>query len=198
MTLANGMPEPSGAVAGALRRFSVHEYHRMLDAGILTEDDSVELLEGLLVEKMVRKPRHDVAVSLVQSALGAKLPPTLFCRVQSAITTRDSEPEPDVAVVLAPPRRYTDRHPEPADGALVVEVAEASLDRDRRDKARLYSRAGIAQYWIVNLVDDEVEVCMHPAAGGSYARRFSIGRGGSVALELGDGTVHIDAADLLP
>jgi Uma2 family endonuclease len=185
--------------AGTIRRLSVHEYHRMIDAGILGEDEAVELLEGILVTQTVRRPRHDVAVSLIHAALTGVLPAGWFCRVQSAVTTQDSEPEPDVAVVRGPPRRYASAHPTSDSIALLVEVAEGSLARDRIDKARLYARAGMAVYWIVNLVDQVVETHTNPDPGRSeYAERRVFGAADAVSFEVDGQTVRIQVADVLP
>ena len=92
-------PGPPAPPPEPVRRFTVDEYHRMIQLGILKEGDPVELLEGWIVAKMARNPPHDVVVGLVQAALSAVLPSTWICRGQSAVTTSDSEPEPDVAVV---------------------------------------------------------------------------------------------------
>jgi Uma2 family endonuclease len=182
-----------------LRRFSVDEYHRMIEAGILKEDDPIELLEGLLVTKMVRNPPHDLALSLVEAALASSLSSDWFCRIQSAVTTLDSEPEPDVAVVRGPRRRYAEAHPTPADVALIVEIADASLARDRTDKARLYANAGIREYWIVNLVDGVVELHRDPDRGsGSFAVRLTIGRDGEIVTMATGREIRIAAVDLLP
>lgn len=147
-----------------MRRFTVAEYHRMGEAGVLTEADQVELLEGLVVRKMIRKPIHDAMVAAIRRSLGAVLPVDWHVRVQSAITTSDSEPEPDLVVVRGSERDYLATHPLPHDVALVVEVAETSLGRDR-NKRRLYARAGIPAYWIINLVDQVVEVFTRPSCG---------------------------------
>src|SRR6516225_7908384 len=89
-----------------LRRFTVDEYHRMIDAGILTEDDPVELLEGWVRYKMPRNPRHDTRIDVTKQALMAVLPSAWWVRDQKAITLSDSEPEPDLTVVPAPARQY--------------------------------------------------------------------------------------------
>ncbi|HVS34383.1 MAG TPA: Uma2 family endonuclease [Gemmataceae bacterium] len=189
-------PEP-------MRRFTVNEYHRMIHAGILTEDDPVELLEGWIVAKMPRNPAHDTAVALVQAALSAILPPQWICRGQSAVTTSDSEPEPDVAVVRGPIRRYATTHPGPADTGMVVEVADSSLARDRTLKARLYARAAVAVYWIVNIPDRQIEVYMDPtgsdAAEPSYQQRRDFAADAAVPLVLEGRTIAtIPVAELLP
>src|SRR4051812_8247313 len=89
-----------------VRRFTVAEYHQMIDANILREDDKVELLHGWIVPKMTRKPIHDAVLGIIDDAIRALLPKQWKVRVQSAITTADSEPEPDLAVVRGPLNRY--------------------------------------------------------------------------------------------
>src|SRR5947208_2789285 len=123
------------------RRFSVEEFHRMIQAGVLDEDEPIELLDGLIVPKMVKNPRHDATVDAAREVIECRLPPGWRVRVQSAITTADSEPEPDLAVVLGPAARYRNNHPGPRDIALVIEVADSSLARDRDIKAALCARA---------------------------------------------------------
>lgn len=144
-------------------RLSVAQYQAMLRAGILTEDDPIELLEGWLVPKMPKNPVHRAAMRLIRQALEGLMPPEWYVDTQEPITTLDSEPEPDVMVVRGETRRYLDRHPGPSDVALVVEVAEATLQRDRTFKNRLYARARIPVYWIVNLLDNQVEVYSDPS-----------------------------------
>jgi Uma2 family endonuclease len=189
-------PEP-------VRRFTVDEYHRMIHLGILKEDDPVELLEGWIVAKMPRNPPHDVAVALTQAALSAALPQAWICRGQSAVTTIDSEPEPDIAVVRGPIRRYVTNHPGPADLGLVVEVADSTLARDRTLKARLYARAIIPIYWIVNIPDRQIEVYSDPigaaAAESHYRQRQDFDVTGAVPLVLDGRTIAtIPVRDLLP
>ncbi len=133
-----------------VRRFTVDEYHRMIQVGLLTEDDRVELLEGWIVPKMPRNPPHDATVEIADETLRPHLPPGWSLRVQSAITLPDSEPEPDVAVVRGGARDYLSRHPGPADVGLLIEVSESSLNRDRDEKGRLFAQAGIPHYWIIN------------------------------------------------
>jgi hypothetical protein len=162
-----------------LRRISVDEYHRMIAAGILNEDDPVELLEGWIVRQLPRGPAHDGTLQLLTYTLRDLLPAGWRVRVRCGWTTQDSEPEPDVAVVTGDLRAFMERHPGPQDTALVVEVAAASLERDRHDKARLYARAGLSCYWVVNLVDRQIEVLTHPVADGERSRyaRYDVLRG---------------------
>ncbi len=147
----------------AVHRFSVDEYHRMIQAGVLTENHRVELLEGWIVSKTGHHPPHDSMIDLIVGALGGFLPLDWFMRVQSAITTDDSEPEPDVAVVRGPRGRYLQQHPRPADIGLLIEVADTTLLHDRGDKAPLYARAWIGTYWIINVIEKQVEVFTDPS-----------------------------------
>jgi Uma2 family endonuclease len=144
-----------------VRRFTVEEYRRMGETGVLGEQAQVELLEGWIVPKMIHNPPHDAAVELAQAALTARMPRGWRVRVQSAITTPDSEPEPDLAVVCGNIREHVQRHPQPHEIALVIEVAASSLALDRA-KAVLYARAGIPVYWIVNLVEGCIETHEDP------------------------------------
>jgi len=182
-----------------VRRFSVAEYHRMLETGILSENDRVELLEGCIVPKMTRSPGHDRSIELVDEALRRILPTGWRIRIQSAITTSDSEPEPDLAVVI---RGAANRHPEPSELGLVIEVSESTLTADRDDKGRLFARAKIPIYWIVNLVDSRVEVYTDPTGvvGPALYRRRQDYDSGSVAPLVLDGTQlgEIAVSDLLP
>src|SRR3712207_4217922 len=104
-------------------RLTVDQYHAMIQAGILVDGDPVELLEGWLVTKRSKNPRHSLSTQLTRVALEERLPPEWFVDAQEPITTADSEPEPDLGVVRGDPRDYADHHPGPGDVALVVEVA---------------------------------------------------------------------------
>ncbi|MCB9456606.1 MAG: Uma2 family endonuclease [Anaerolineaceae bacterium] len=141
----------------------------MVDSGILTEDDPVELLEGWLVTKMPKNPQHTLANQLTSAALMRVVPAGWFVNVQEPITTADSEPEPDVAVVRGDRRDYKERHPAPGDVALVVEISDATLQRDRTIKLRLYAGAGIPVYWILNLPDQLLHVHTDPEGSGERA-----------------------------
>ncbi len=185
-----------------MRRFTVDEYHRMIQAGILTEEDRVELLEGWIVHKMPHNPPHDGTIEVVDDRLRGVLPPGWRIRVQSAITTSDSEPEPDIAVVRGTARTYLARHPGPTDVGLLVEVSDSTLSRDRGEKGRLFARAGIVRYWIVNLIDRQIEVYSEPTGptlDPSYGRREDYRPGVEVPVVL-DGVeiARIPVNELLP
>jgi Uma2 family endonuclease len=143
-------------------RLSVGQYHEMIRSGILTVDDRVELLEGWLVPKMSKNPPHSVATELVAAALRSVVPPGWYVRTQEPLTTKTSEPEPDVSVVRGRPRDYVERHPGPEDLAMVLEIADSSISRDRGIKRRIYARAGVAVYWIVDVTERRVEICTRP------------------------------------
>jgi len=150
-------------------RLTVEQYHEMIESGILTEDDPVELLEGWLVTKMPKNRRHSLSTRFTREALESIIPQGWYVDSQEPITTLDSEPEPDVIVVRGNPRDYAERHPAPADVALVVEVADATLRRDRTLKLRIYASAGIPVYWILNLPDQQLETYGNPTGEGARA-----------------------------
>lgn len=190
------------APSPGLRPFTVAEYHRLIETGLLGEDDPVELLEGRITYKMPRNPRHDAAIGLASEAVARRLPAGWFVRVQSAVTTPDSEPEPDLAVVRGSARDYVNRHPEPADVALVVEVADTSLTHEREVKGRLYARAGIPTYWLVNLTDGTVEVYARPTGPSprpEYDQRDTVRAGQDATAQAPGGwTLSVPVVELVP
>ena len=144
-----------------VRRWTVAEYHRLGRAGILTTEDRVELLEGWIVPKVTHYPLHAWTVTRLSELLGPAIGAAWLTRVQCPIETADSEPEPDLVVAERRPDAYISCHPSGDDIGLVIEVADASLRKDRR-KGRIYAGAGIPAYWIVNLNDRQIEVHTQP------------------------------------
>jgi Uma2 family endonuclease len=203
MSVAVSLP-PSGSPQSMLllRRFSVDEYHQMVQTGILNEDEPVELLEGSIVIKMPRNPKHDLTLEKADVAIRERLPAGWRIRIQCAITTNDSEPEPDIAVVRGPLPSRTDAHPRPGEIALLVEVAESSLDRDRAVKGQTFARAAIPVYWIINLPDRQVEVYTDPTGPDpqpAYRTVQDYGETDAVPLVLdGHDIGRIPVRDLLP
>jgi Uma2 family endonuclease len=200
MAIATAQPVTYGHDA-AFPRFSVSRYQKMIEAGVLTTEDRVELLENYLVLKMVRNPRHDSAIQRILRPLLAAVAAGWDLRVQSAVTLSDSQPEPDFAVVRGNSEDYETRHPAPAEIGLLVEVADASLLRDQRDKTRIYARNNICIYWIVNLVDRRVEAYLQPSgpvAVPAYGAFQIYQPGDAIPLVL-DGRVvaSLAASDLL-
>ena len=183
-------------------RLTVDQYHELIRAGKLGEDDPVELLEGILVFKMPKNTPHATATGLARRAVERLLSGAWHYRVQDPITLSDGEPEPDGAVVRGRIEDYAAAHPGPADVALVIEVADTSLARDRGIKLRSYARAGIAAYWIINLIERQVEAHADPdrdAPEPSYRRRDVLAAGASVPLLLKGATVgEIPASELFP
>jgi Uma2 family endonuclease len=161
VSLANG--RSTAVPIEPIWRLNLGQYHHMIRDGILTDDDPVELLEGWLVVKMPKNPPHRLSTGLTRTALERVVPAGWYVDTQEPVTLQDSEPEPDVAVVRGDRRQYVDRHPGPQDLALLVEVADASLQRDRVTKRRLYAEARIPIYWIVNLLEGHVEVYADPS-----------------------------------
>ncbi len=173
----------------------------MIRAGVLTKDDRVELLEGYLVLKMAHDPAHDGTLDLVKGVIPTVLPIGWFLRVQQTVSLADSNPEPDIAVVRGSFRSFLARHPGPADIALIVEVSNSSLDRDLDDKARVYARAGIPVYWVVDVVNGTVEVFEQPSGPTAvpvYANRRTVRPPDALAFALDGTLVTLPAADLLP
>lgn len=160
-----------------LHRWSRQAYGRLVEHGVLDEDDPVELLDGLLLVKEPQSSPHRTAVLLAAKALDRAFGEGWFVQTQSPIVLDDrSEPEPDVCVVRGSPRDYVTAHP--TRPALVVEVAQSGLRLARGRKAAAYARAGITDYWIVDLVARVLEVHREPARPGPARRRW-----GYVAVE---------------
>ncbi len=191
----------SGAVAPfPVRKFSKPEYQLLGKLGVLSVDDRVELLEGWIVPKMNHNPPHDLALMLVEEKFRLCLPTNMLLRIQMPISTIDSEPEPDLAMVLGPVRRYSEHHPEPNDVVLVVEIADTSLARDRQ-KCRLYARGNVREYWIVNLVDRQIEVHSQPSGPSpnpSYDSRDVYDESSTISFSIENNfQVQLRVSDLL-
>jgi Uma2 family endonuclease len=148
----------SGIPSAPLRRFSVDEYHCMIDAGVFGPDDRVELLNGLIIQMSPHNPPHDTCVGLSEDALRSRLPSDWILRVQASITLSQGEPEPNIAIVRGDRRKYLREHPKPSDIGLVVEISDSSLQLDRTAKSAMYARECIAAYWIVNIPEFKLEV----------------------------------------
>lgn len=154
------------------RRWKRIEYDRLVDLGVF-EDEPLELIGGQLIVAEPKGAYHSSAVTAVDYALRAALPPGWIVRNQQPVSLdEESEPEPDLVVVPGRPGDY--RHAHPVHPALAIEVAHSSLHFDRRDKGSLYARAGIEDYWIVNLVDRVLEIYRDPVSDPSavYGWRY--------------------------
>jgi Uma2 family endonuclease len=171
------------AVTLLRRRFTVEDYYRMADAGILTEDDRVELLDGEVVDTTPIGSRHAACVGRLNRLLTGALGDRAIVRVQNPIRLdRRSEPQPDLAVLRCRDDFYAAGHPEPADVFLVIEVAETSVDTDRAVKVPLYARAGVPAVWLVILPQSRV-VSYRTPAGDHYGHTGEFARGQRIHVE---------------
>lgn len=178
------------------------EYERLVEAEIFGPDDRLELLGGIMVLKEPQYSPHATAIQLVQQVLTTLLGPGWSVRAQLPIALDDdSEPEPDVCVVPGDPRDYRDAHPERP--VLIVEVSQSRLRFDREQKGSLYARAGIADYWIVNVCNRRLEVYREPIAdvaapfGWRYGRVETLGPAERIA-PLAMPALSVMVAELLP
>jgi Uma2 family endonuclease len=182
-------------------RLNVQQYEKMLQTGVLTSGDRVELIEGILVQKMTQHPPHAAAIDYAVNALRPLLPEGWRLREQKPIKLSDSEPEPDLVILRGPLRRYERRHPRAADIAVVIEIADTSLEFDRKDKGRVYARARIPVYWIINLNEGRVEVYTEPRSGRSpaYRQRTEYGQDAHIPLVIESAKVgDVAARGLMP
>ena len=184
-----------------VRRWRRVEYDRLVDLGAF-EGEPLELIGGQLIVSEPKGAHHSSAVTAVDYALRAALPSGWIVRNQQPVSLdEESEPEPDLVVVAGRPGDYRDAHPECP--ALAVEVAHSSLYFDREHKGSLYARAGIEDYWIVNLVDRALEIYRDPspdpaAIYGWRYRSVTTLTPPAVAVPLAFATSRIPVADLLP
>jgi Uma2 family endonuclease len=181
------------------KRISLVEYERMVALGEFDDRTPMELLDGELVPKMTQNPPHCVADDALGLELARKIPRGWCVRGGKPVRLppQDSEPEPDRCVVRGSLFDYATRHPGPADIALVVEVSDATLDTDRGRKLAGYATAGVPIYWIVNLIDRQVEVYTKPIPGlGQYAAQTNYQVGQRVPIVIQNrrriGTIEVD------
>lgn len=148
------------------RRFTVDEYHAMARSGILTRDDRVELLQGEILRMAAIGSRHAACVRRLNRLFSDLLGDEAIVSIQNPVRLSDfSEPEPDVALLVPREDFYAERHPEPGDIFLLVEVADASRVFDRTIKLPLYARAGVPEVWVVDLEEAAVELYREPGGG---------------------------------
>ncbi len=163
-------------------RFTVEEYERMIATGIVTENDRVELIQGEILQKMPVGKSHGAAVKRLNRLCAIRLADTATISIQDPIVLEDSEPEPDVVLLLPRDDFYAAAKPVARDVLLLIEVADASLEYDREVKSRLYARAAVPEYWIVNLRDWCVEVHRQPQSDGQYLESTTYARGQFIEL----------------
>jgi Uma2 family endonuclease len=157
--------------------FSVEEYYRMSQAGILDEDDHVELIEGEIVEMTPIGSRHAACVKRLNALFSRQVSDRAIVQVQDPVRLGEySEPQPDLALLRLQSSFYAEAHPGPGDVLLLVEVAETSSRYDRDVKIPLYAEAGICEVWIVDLSNGRLEIYLSPSHG-DYQEESVLGRG---------------------
>lgn len=172
-----------------LAKWSIEEYHRMVEAGIL-HGRSVELLAGEIVEMSPETPIHYTTAKRGAKYLEELLSGKADVRFNGPITLADSEPEPDIVVVKLPESAYRDRHPNPQDIFWIVEVAKTSLKKDLEIKTAIYARAEIQEYWILDLSAKRIIVLRNPQSG-QYTEEYSVAEGTIMPLAFPEISVSV-------
>lgn len=150
-----------------LRLWTVEEYHRMAEAGIFGAEERVELLEGKIVWMIAKGTAHTSAVGRTYKLLEKRIGNRAWISIQDPVKLNErSEPEPDVAVVKIDPLDYADHHPTPSEVYLIIEVADSSLKLDCETKGKAYAKAGISDYWVLDVVNRQLHVFRQPAEDG--------------------------------
>lgn len=172
------------AISGTKRRFTVTEYYQMAQAGILSEDDRVELLEGEIFEMGPISSRHASCVMRLNYLLQARVQGHAIVSVQNPVRLSDySEPQPDLAVLKFRADFYSAEHPTSEDVLLLIEVCETSAEFDRHVKLPLYAKAGIPEVWLVDLTQEQIEVYRAPSERG-YGDSQTLRRGQTLQAHL--------------
>ena len=183
-----------------LYRMTVDEYERLVAAGVLDNPD-IELIDGFLARKMGEKPRHSTRAERLRRLLeiGLPLPTGWHIRQEQPLRIPEfDEPEPDLVVARGDVEDFDDHHPGPDDVAAVIEVSDSSLARDKGVKWFAYARGGILVYWVVNLIDQQIEVYSDPGPEG-YRTSQVFKRGQHVPVTIDESEVgRIAVAELLP
>jgi len=183
-------------LAPTKHRFNVKEYYRMAETGVLRPDARVELLNGEIIDMSPIGPFHGGVTNYLIEIFTAASKGRWMTSVQNPVRLDDhSEPQPDLVLLKSSPDFYRRQHPQPADVYLLIEVSDSSLATDREAKLPAYGRAGIAEVWIVNLIDQAVEVYREPHFTGYGAK--TILRAGDQAAPQAFPDVTVDVAELL-
>lgn len=165
------------------RLFTVDEYYRMAETGILSEDDRVELIEGEIIKMSPIGRRHAGCVNRLNSLFSERLGRSAVVSVQNPVRLSDrTEPQPDIALLIPRADFYSEGHPQPQEVLLLIEVADTTIEYDREVKISLYAQAGISEVWVVDIVEELVEVYRQPSANG-YAEVRQFRRGENLSLQ---------------
>ena len=155
-----------------LRRITVEEYDTMIKNGVFDEDEQVELLNGVILEKMPKGPKHSAATDRATRVFYRNFGETVFIRNQNPIRLDEfSEPEPDIVLAIPKDDEYEDSHPTPAEIYLILEVSDSTLGYDRNTKGEAYARAGIRQYIVLNVEERLLEDYREPGADGFQSKQ---------------------------
>ncbi|MFM7600500.1 MAG: Uma2 family endonuclease [Pseudanabaena sp.] len=177
-----------------IRLWSIADYHQMIEAGILDEDDRVELWDGKIISKNRKSPIRASSIQRSSNFLLDLLGDRAEIRVQlPVILGNDSEPEPDLAVVKFDAHEYSFRHPEVADIYLLIEVADSTIAKDRKQKARIYAKNRVLEYWILDLQKRQVYVFRQPEEN-TYREELVLNSSDSIAMQaFPDVAITLDA-----
>lgn len=202
MTVLTAPPPVSPTSARSLWRMSLDQYHEMIDAGIITTEDNVELLEGFIVEKPVAKPPHANLTDYLAILLREITPSAYFIGTQRPLPLTASEPQPDLLFIRGQIREFFGRHPMAHEVPLVIEISDTTLFGDRGQKQRIYAAHDIPVYWILNIPSRQIEVHTVPISTGfdpTYARREVFTEDDTVPIVL-DGNIiaEVPVMELLP
>jgi Uma2 family endonuclease len=193
------IPIPVPLASLTLCRLTVDEYERIGEAGAMNDPERVELIDGYMVTKMPKSPEHCYSTEKILGGLKGLLGAGWILRKEGPVRIPDfDEPEPDISVVRGSIEDYRHRHPGPSDVGLLAEVSLTTLDLDRGQKLSAYATAGILVYWIVNLVDNQIEVYTRPGPG-AYQSRADYKPGQAVPVVIDGrhvGDIAVD--DILP
>jgi Uma2 family endonuclease len=172
--------EPIMSVQIVRRHFNITEYYRMAAAGVLSEDDRVELIEGEIVEMNPIGSRHAACVGRLTEFLGRMVSDEAIVWVQNPVQINDySEPLPDVTLLKRRDDFYAQANPQPSDVLVIIEVADSSVEYDRDIKIPLYAGAAISEVWLVNLPGETIEIYTQPVVD-AYRERRIVKRGESL------------------
>jgi Uma2 family endonuclease len=182
-----------------MHRITVDEYERIIRSGALHDPDRVELIDGFMVDKMGKSAEHGFSTKRTIRAMEGRLPGGWTWRSEQPIRIPDyDEPEPDITIVRGSDEDYEHRIPGPDDVGLLIEVSLTTLDRDRNEKGSAYARGRIPVYWIINLVDRQIEVYTRPGPDG-YQSQVIYTVGQVVPIEIdGNGCDALDVRFVMP
>lgn len=186
-----------------IRRLSLEEYHHLIEIGFFATDERVELIEGVLHRMSPKGPRHAGVLRRLLRLFFTQLGDRVEISAQDPITipSSNSEPEPDLTLAVPREDNYIDRHPLPEEVLLVVEIADSSLEEDQGAKLCGYAAASIEEYWIVNLVDNQIEIYQEPAIladGTATYHQCTLHRAGETITPLHFPDCVVEVASLLP